>query len=91
MNSFVFFFFLSGGQRQDHLCTQQQVSLGGGEILASSGRQKVKQTFNQASDNTCVCSALKLIPSASSPEVLSRSRLTSLEEGSSVSESFLVA
>ena len=51
----------------------------------------MKETFSQASDNTCVCSALKLIPSASSPEVLSKFRLTSLEGGSSVSESFLVA
>lgn len=33
----------------------------------------MKETFSQASDNTCVCSALKLIPSTSSPEVLSKS------------------
>ncbi|XP_036698917.1 phosphatidylinositol N-acetylglucosaminyltransferase subunit H isoform X1 [Balaenoptera musculus] len=35
-----------GGRRQDHLCIQQKVSLGDGGILASSGRQKVKDTFN---------------------------------------------
>lgn len=94
MNSFVF--LLGEGGNKDHLlCTQQKVSVGDRGVLASLERQKVKATFNffhlilLGWHRHHMSSVLTLIPSGSSPEVLSESRPMS-PEGSSASDSSLV-